>query len=201
MALSIKIPAQRFELIRDRIATIIASELENQKNFDNDLILNAVVWLERFVPFDISELPAISIAFETMKLDQRNPEKSIYDAIYTLECYCSGSSDDQKRGDVYSSLDSQKLAGKIRYILENPNFLRLGFDSNPSFVVGTEVDEILITKPQENDGNFITLCQLRHKVKLEEDNGKVNPIPAQQYVSQILIENTTKGIKLIINNV
>jgi hypothetical protein len=200
MAFNFEIAQQKFEVVRDRIALIIANEFANQFQQFNEELMSCVIWLERFIPFDVSELPAVNINFQSLELIQRNPGKSVCDGTYTVDVYCKGSSSDADSGDVLASLACEKLIGKARFILENPTYLRLGFDSNPSFISGTQVDRIIVAKPQENDGNFICMAQLSLKVKIEEDNGVVNPLPAETYTTQIVLDTTTKGIRLVINN-
>jgi len=198
MAFNFQIPIQNFEIIRDRIALIVATELENQYNLFGGF--NPSVWIERFIPFDISELPAVNIVFESMALVNKNPSKCLYEGKFNIQVSVSSGDLYNQSGDVLSSIDCQKLTGQIRYILENPNNLRLQFPSNPSIVQGNEISEIQISKPEEKDGNYTTVSQLGLKIKFEENNGVVVPIVGESYVTQMTIETTNKGLRLVINN-
>jgi len=198
MAFNFQIPIQNFEIIRDRIALIIATELENQYDLFGGF--NPSVWIERFIPFDISELPAVNIVLESLNLISKNPGKCTYEAKFNVQVSISSGDLYDQSGDVLSSIDCQKLSGQIRYILENPNNLRLQFHANPSIVQGNEISEILISKPDEKDGNYSTISQLALKIRMEENNGVVVPLTGESYVTSMRIETTNKGLKLVINN-
>ena len=55
------IPVQNFELIRDRIALILATEVNNQFVLSGNEDINCDVWLERSTPFDKIENPTINV--------------------------------------------------------------------------------------------------------------------------------------------
>lgn len=55
------IPVQNFELIRDRIALILATEINNQFVLSGNEDINCYVWLERSTPFDKIENPIINV--------------------------------------------------------------------------------------------------------------------------------------------
>jgi hypothetical protein len=198
MAFNYKIPVQSFEIIRDRIALIIAAELKNQYDLYGGF--NPSIWIERFIPFDFSELPAVNIVLDNLNLTNKNPGKCYYDVRYNIQVSTKGEDVEGISGDVTSSIDCQKITGMIRYILENPNNLRLQFLSNPSIVSGNEISEILISKPEEKDGNYVVVSQLGLKVKTEETNGEVSPVIGETYITTMKIEATNKGLKLVTNN-
>ena len=62
---------QKFELIRDRIAEILSTEIANQATIEgHDLWTeNIFVWLERTAPFDKSELPCINVSMSSGEFD------------------------------------------------------------------------------------------------------------------------------------
>ena len=85
------IPTQRFETIRDAIGGIIAVELAGQKSITGEIIFNAGVFVERFIPFDNTELPSVNIYFESVNFSNNDHTSQTGDINYIIDVtttYC-----------------------------------------------------------------------------------------------------------------
>lgn len=198
--ISTEIQSQNFELVTDRICEILTDELAEQFNLTANSLFQAVVWKERFIAFDKTELPAINVFYENSDFDRNTPETSAGNAKYAIEIVVSAKHTDSERGDIAASLKCQKLLGVLRYILKNPNYIRLGFDVADNFIYGTEVEEIRMQQPDNKEGMNIIGGQLLFNVRLEESNGKITPVTAEGYATSVKLNNTEKGYKFEINN-
>lgn len=163
-----KIPAQNFELIRDRIATILADEISAQS-----LIapltpeLNATVFLERFVPFDKTDMPCVNVVFASGQYENQNTLTA--DAIYTynIDVYAKAKSTLTDGGDKLATIKLHSIIGIIRAILENPAYRTLAFAA-PSLQRVT-VNDIAIEQPQNTqDGSSVIMGRLTFNVSVCE---------------------------------
>jgi len=194
-----EITEQRFESIRNRIAFILADELSEQSIITGNTLFDAIVWIERFIPFDKIELPAINVYFKNVNYDENTPITSKGTNFYNIDVIVSGKDSDTSGGDKIAVLKLQKLLGVLRFILENPNYLTLDFSEN--FIYTTKVSDINISQPSSNqDGTHTVSGQLTFEVTAEELNGDIQPIAGEIYTSQQKIGTSEKGYFIQINN-
>lgn len=196
MAFDYAIPTQNFEKIRDAIGVILAAEFAAQYTITSNALFQSQIWVERFIPFDVSEMPAILIMLDSINENQDNPGRGFYTGNYQIQVYTSGFENDSQRGDVLSSFNNHKLIGAIRYILSNPTYVRLGLNTHPLTVLGTNISDIQFIKPNSDDGNNSVVSQLTLQVRFNEDNGKVKPVDFEQVTSQVKLDETEKGYLL-----
>jgi hypothetical protein len=68
-----KIPEQNFELVRDRIAEILADEIAAQSAIvPLTPEMDATVHLERFVPFSQVDMPCVNVVFSSGAYENQN---------------------------------------------------------------------------------------------------------------------------------
>ncbi len=193
------IPEQSFEKIRSKIAVILADEIANQFTLTSDPLFNATVWLERFIPFDKTELPAINVYFNSTNFDDKTQNTNRGTNIYNIECIVSAKDTDSENGDKIALFNVQKLVGVIRFILENQNYFKLGFSEN--FIFSTLVSAVNISQPQNNqDGTHVASAQLTFEVVAGEYNGELQVTPSAFFTTQIKLAETDKGFFIQINN-
>ena len=196
MAFDYEIPTQNFEKIRDAIGVILAAEFAAQYIITSNALFQSQIWVERFIPFDISEMPAILIMLDSINENQDNPGRGFYTGNYQIQAYTSGFENDSQRGDVLSSFNNHKLIGAIRYILSNPTYVRLGLNTPPLTVLGTNISDIQFIKPNSDDGNNSVVSQLTLQVRFDENNGALTPVDFEQVTSQVKLDETEKGYLL-----
>lgn len=196
MAFNYEIPTQNFEKIRDAIGVILAAEFAGQYMITSNVLFNSQIWLERFIPFDISEMPAILIMLDSIDENQDNPGRGFYTANFQIQVYTSAFENDSQRGDVQSSFDNHKLIGAIRYIFSNPTYVRLGLNTRPLIVLGSSISDIQFIKPNNDDGNNSVVSQLTLQVRFDENNGVATTVDFEQVTSQVKLDETEKGFLL-----
>ncbi len=196
----VEITEQRFELIRNRIAQILTDELNGQFVITSNPLFTAKVWLERFIPFDKTELPAINVTFFNSNYDNQTPIASIGTNVYNIQVVTFAKDTDTERGDVLAIKKCEKLCGVIRYILENPNYLELEFN-NPRFVSNVKIRGINISDPASNQDGFHSVSgQVICEVTAEELNGELTALEAERYTTMMKMDETEKGIFLELFN-
>lgn len=143
-AITSTIPAQNFEIIRDQIGLILATELANQYALDNTYPNISKVWVERFIDFDSNtELPTINICLNNGTWDNKTQVKSDGLYIYNIDmCFAAPSSVENGPGDQYSIVKMSKIAGLVRAILFNPAYNMLAL--SPGIVKYTMVENFSI---------------------------------------------------------
>lgn len=200
MAFNYIIGTQNFERIRDIIGVIIAAEFAGQYTLTSNPLFQSDIWVERFVPFDVSELPAINITIDSIQEKQSNPGRTVYTANFQIQIFTLAEETDSQRGDIQSVLNNHKLTGAIRYILKNTTYVRLKLDSSPLTIQNFQMPEIVFVKPDLQDGNNIMVSQITLAVQYDEDNGSITPVNLQQVISQFKLDETEKGYKISLIN-
>lgn len=191
------IQAQRFELVLDKICYILADEISNQGVLTSDNLLTDVqIWKERFIAFDKSELPAINVYFENSDTLENTPITTKQTAKFKIEIIVNSKHSATERADTSASIKCHKLIGIIRYILKNPNYLRLDFDISENFIFNTNISGIQMSQPLEKDGFHIISASLDFEVTFEEYNGEIQPVAGEIYDTVIKIAETEKGFKI-----
>ncbi len=200
MPIDLDIPEQNFELIRDAVASILTVELANQFARTANPLFEAGVWLERFIPFDKEELPAIKVFYVSSSYKNNTFGNSKGECKIHIEVTTNAKDSASESGDKTASKNCQFLMGKIRYILSNPLYLRLGF-SVPGFIEGREITDMNVSLPNNSqDGLHTIVGNLILNVRYEENNGDLTSTPGLIYSSQIKIDESDKGYKLEIDN-
>lgn len=169
--------ARKAELIRDRIAEILAEELPNQAALNSDADLDATVYLERLIPVSNEELPVVNVFiaegdFERFtSLSQTGEYKFVVDVFHKGVAEGSGVA---SRGDTISSKKSARLAGVIQAILSHFKYRQLGFANN--FINRVEVQKIEFLEPiSAQDAANVTKARLLLMVSAEETIKAITP--------------------------
>lgn len=174
--ITVEITAQSFELIRDKIAAIITSELAGQFAITANALFQSVVYTERFIAFDKTELPAVKVYFDKAEGIERSPEQSRADYYYNIEVHTAAKFTATDRGDKLASLACEKLLGVIRYILVNPNYLRLDL-SDYNIIQSTAIESIKMGNPTTSADGISSIAGLiTLVVRANEPNGKLTSV-------------------------
>jgi len=197
MAFDFSIPAQRFETIRDQVAAIISAEFEAQLVLrPTETEFGADVWIERGIPYDREELPAVKVYFASANYSDENRITSKGTCQINVEVTAKGVSNDTDYGDKLAAKTCQKLLGAIRYILKHPTYNRLALSGRP-YIGGINVTDIRIAEPTEQADAFrIIAGQLVLLVRYEEQNGGLNSDTQEGTYTSIKLDETDKGIKI-----
>lgn len=128
-----------FELVRDQIAIILATEVTNQKSLataggKNPALWDFKVYLERSNPLDNysseSDLtPVVAVSYYNSVFDGTKgdgTETQACTAQFNIDCYAIGKSGDsgtgQVNGDQVANESVQRIVRLVRNILEAPEY-------------------------------------------------------------------------------
>lgn len=186
------ITANNFESIRDRIAQILVLELANQKALTTNVLFDATVWTERFIPFDKTDLPAINVYFVNAPYDNQTPITRRGTNTYHIDIHVSNKHTTGIDGDKNSLLKVQKLLGVISEILSNPIYNTLDF--GPGQIRNTTVNEIQVAQPRnDSDANQVATGRVVFQVVANETSSEIQPITASEYQTTVTLGETDKG--------
>lgn len=185
------IGTQAFEVIRDRIAQILAIELENQVvnfgNYDADVD----VWIERFQAFDKTELPAVNVTFAPAEFSGKSAPQNDGSYTFNIDCYYNAKSDNDTDGATIAMLKLQRLLGVCRSIMDNPAYLKLGF-STP-FIMSVKCTSMAVKEPTAGDALTTMMGRLVYAVKASEVTPLLDGEAFSGFDTIVKISNTDKG--------
>lgn len=202
------IPAASFEIVRDRIGEILADEILNQYNLtydeeteEKDEELNITVYVERFLPVEVSEYPLINVFLSTCQLDNQTAVTQRNTVQYNIDCYCGSSNKSGETGDVLSKKKLHKMLRMCMAILNSPHYVRLGYLT--PFINGRKVTGIIIRNEDiqaEKDSLHGSMGRLTLEVAMNESVEGVSPVLAEGYDTIVYLGESEKGYKYILNN-
>lgn len=185
------IPQQAFERIRDRIGSILLDEINHQVLISYDNEIEAGVYIERFVPFDKTEMPAINVTLARGSYDNKNSISADGTYNYSIDVYTSAKSSDAKKGDSLSAVRLHRLLGICRAILENPQYKTLGFAA--PFIARVSVVDINIAEPIKQDAISVIMGRLTLAVRVPENVELITPRLIEGYDTTVKLGLTNKG--------
>lgn len=195
--LQTKIPAQRFELIRDAIGRVLTAEFANQKTLGGG-VEGLSIFVERSQPLDSSELPAINIICTNVDFtEELNSYNSLGDDRFLIEIYTNAESTEEQGGDVISGILLSKIAGIVRAILMNQQYLRLDFTDK--FIQTRKIRSFTRTQPRIALDVNNTISGIVEIHYFSEETTEIQTGVVEQLLSTVVkLENTEKGYKFII---
>lgn len=192
------IPPESFELVRDRIAQILAEEITNQFALGGENALDLTqVALERTVPFDKTEMPCINVNLQRSTQETQIAVNTDETTLFNIDCYQSGISSDANKGDVLAKLKLQRLMGVVRAILENPRYKTLGFA--PGFIMNRHVMSMDFAPVDNGDSLSVSMGRVLLSVKIPENTELIQPTIADGFDTQMKLELTDKGYTYTVN--
>lgn len=205
-----------FEIIRSKIAAILADELASQKTLNQAALaaeeakptpeqalidfytlnidcIPSKVWEERFFRFQPSEMPAINIVLLNVPLVEAiSHTQQMGENKYQIEIYQSAKSKDNQDGDVLASFKLHRLLEIIRAILMNRNYVDLGL----SGIIGyRQVRDIVIGVPNIGADNAQSMIygKLDLIVKSNETVEDLSGVELQLHATTMQIDESGKG--------
>ena len=185
------IPSQAYELIRNRIGEILIDELAAQATLQGDPKIAATVYIERFVAFDFSELPAVNVSLNTGNYAQQTVRSVDGTYRFNVDCHTSAKSTITVRGDSLAMTRLQRLMATCQGILEDTRYKTLGFDA--PFIERVYVDGIDIAEPTQGDATSSVMGRINFVVRAPNDRSAVTPTILAGYDTQVKLGLTEKG--------
>lgn len=185
------IPISKSERVRDRIALILADELEYQASCYYVPEAESTVFIERSMPMDKIEMPAVNVCCVKGSFDNKNQGSVDGMWEYAIFGQYSSPSTDDDHGDKLAMIKLQRLMGAIKYILEDPIYKTLGFTA--PFLSTSIVGEIIYSGAEKKDGLSTVFARLTYQVKLPESNKLLQGTVSNEYVTTATIGTTGEG--------
>ncbi len=193
------IPAQFFEVIRNRIAEILVDELDGQVLLTYDTDLEATVYVERFVPFDNTEMNAINVSFSGGDYNNQTVRDADGTYSYFIDVFTKANTTDDERGDTLAMFKLHKLLGVCRAIIQNPIYKTLGFE--PPFIMGRQISNISIATPKEGETLSVVMGRLILTIRAPEDVQLLTAKLIKGFDTQVKLALTDKGYIYSGNNI
>jgi len=192
------IATSSFELVRDQIGAILADEISNQFTLSAEEALNlSGVFIERVVPFDKTEMPAVNVSVARLDLDGQVAVNTDNNATYNIDCYQAAKSGDGVQGDVLSRFQLFRLMAVVRSILEDPQYITLDF-ARP-FIMNRHVVSIEPAPAIDQDGINTAMGRVVLSVKVAENTDLVPTTILGRSDTTVKLELTDKGYRFIID--
>ncbi len=197
--LTIQIPPQGHEVIRDRIGEILTDEIANQIVLGVPAELNAEIFVERIVPIAHTDTPLINILYSRGDFDNNNSDSSDGKHTFSIDVYTTAKAKVDEPGDSRSVFIMHRIVGLIRAILEDSSYITLGFVA--PFIMRTTVTQIQIVDPRNNqDATNLMMGRLTFVVEAAEVTEQKQPRVAEGYDTKVTLEETDKGFVYVLNN-
>lgn len=208
--LNYTIPASNFESVRDRIATILKEEMDNQAllrgtpqtpplpNIPNtDYTAN--FYTERFTPIGKEEGNVITVDLDGGSLDNQTPITQSFECRFNIDIFTGAKHTLTGEGYYNSAVKLHRLAGLVRHILQSPYYDRLLFSDG--IIERRSVSQIQFAKVNdEQDATHTRMARIILTVRMIESSNQITPITAAGYDTIINIAETELGYLLTYNN-
>lgn len=191
------VPPASFELVRDRIGEILAVELPKQLLLTGSYYINATVWVERFIPFDKTEFPAINVMLADGKYDNQDVRQADGTYNFYIDCYQSAASGPtpDKRGDVEAMRRLHRILATVRAIIQSPKYLTLAF-AEPK-IMRRQIETLTIANPDASDGLSSVQGRLVLNVRVPEYSELMTAVDIVSWHTSVKLELTDKGYKYV----
>lgn len=178
-----------FELIRDRIYTIIVDELEQQVAITYDeSLMDATVYLERATPLNHAEFPAINIYYAGMVPLRETKNTAHRTYRYFIDFFGKAPTTDTERGDKRAAIKIERLMAVVDKILRDKRYITLGFEQPK--IMSTRVQSMEVGKPIDSmQATDAVLARLEFEVDTPEDVVDIQPRSLPGFVTQVVFDD------------
>lgn len=210
------LPYSNFELIRSKIASILADELAHQKTLNTDelaielakpspdaalvefyeLNISCIpdkVWEERFFRTQQEEMPLVNVILLNVPLNEGSSNTGqVGENKYQIEVYQHAKSKSGNDGDVLATLKLHRLLAIIRAILMDRNYIALEL---PEQVRRRQAQDISIGVPKTgaDDANCNIFGKIDLLVKSIESVEDLTGVTAVIGLTNMRIFDSEKG--------
>ena len=166
-------------------------EFANQFALTSNPDFDMEVWLERFVPFDKEEVPALNVGLATGAFSGHTQKTTDGTYTYFIDAYAKAESTGNDKGDTKANIKLQRLLGMIRAILENPRYKTLGF--NPPSIFNRHCESLSIAEPGKQDATSSVMGRITFLVKVPETVELISPVLLGRMDTRVKLHETDKG--------
>jgi len=197
--LSYIIPESNLEEIRDQIAIIIKTELDNQAVLQTDDDLTGKVFIERFTPVNKSEGTVINVYINQSEFSQQTQVTQRGTAIFYIDFYCWDEQIVSEEGYFRTARKLHRLVMLVHNILHAPQFNKLTFDAG--VVYNRTVTRVQFDSPANNaDLNYARMGRLTLSIDFHNQQPHEVPITASGYDTTVKLDTSEEGYTFINDN-
>lgn len=198
-----RILPSNFEVLRDRIFSILADEMSFQAVTFNDSDLNLKIWNSRSVAFDKGEaMPQAAVNLNYVHSDYTSMDVTMETDVhkYTIDVHTGAKTkQDGSRGDANAMVKAQKILGICKKIFMDPKYKTLGF--NPPFVQRRWCESVdIAASSRGDDADSLTMGRLVVNVQINEECNLIEAALVKGFDTQVKLELTDKGYYFQVNN-
>jgi hypothetical protein len=194
-----RIPPRAFEIIRNRICEILVAEFANQYTLSGDVdadrdtdLKDVKIWMERLIPFSVSELPAINVGIERGDYANYHQGQADGDYRFFMECNTSAPTNDSDSGDTNSKVWVHKLMGMAQAIITDPLYKILNFRPG-QYIKHHHVESFVFAESTRQDAENVTMARTAVVVKAVETNALLDPGLIAGQDTHVKLHETDKG--------
>jgi len=188
-----QISESQLEAIRDKIGSILATELAAQ-TYTSSL----TVWRDRGVKFNTDELPSINLQFDSSTVENQTPDTSQFQAKFFVDVYTNAKHTATTDGDKEATKTALRIAMIIRYILESAEYRRL--DLTAGKINNRRVTNIQQAKMSEGDSLHTVVCRIEFLVTFTDSVTNVAGVTGEVVGTQVKIGESEKGFYFLYDN-
>ena len=187
---------QNYELVRDKVAAILALELPNQATLNAESHIDASVFTERITSIDAQEKAVVNVILSRLELSNDTAFSQKNEMSIVVEVYTQAYDTANDRGDELAAMKNHRIAGIIRTVLMSRPYARLGFDAG--FIENRTISEISRTIPRnQSDAANNVMTTISMQVKCVEDMAQDEGVEVARNstIATVIKQTTEKGIE------
>lgn len=196
--ITIPIPEQGFEKVRDAIGAILLTELSNQKTlqgFDEAI----TVYRERVTPMETEENLYFNVMLDSATYGNYTQRDAQGRTIYFIDVYATGKNKDTGVGAKDSGDRLGKFLGMAMYILGANQYKLLGLPAG--LIGGTYIESFATAEPAPAEtGMYQRFARISFAVRVQENYNLWSGINLVGNDSVVKMDQTNKGYQYIFNN-
>ena len=186
------ITPRAYELIRNRIGSILADELPKQSVLNSDTRLNSTVYIERFTPVGDEEVPLIIVSLSDTSFGLDTSLTIDGEYTFFIDCYEKAKSNALQSADERANFRLQRIAGVVHGILSDNKYRTLGFQ--PPFIENVTTRSIKIADPKNSmDASSVVMARIEFTVRATNSKQKTAPLLIDGYTTQAILGLTSLG--------
>lgn len=195
--LNYKIKPRAWETIRDRIAEILASEIQNQIDLNYLAEIDPEITLERS-GFDMTDTDTVNVSFAQGRPDNKDITGADGSYLFNVDAYTKAKTTDDAGGDQLATLKVQTMLGLIESIMDHPVYKTLGFKA--PYISRVWLGETNVAQMGKNDMKNIAMGRVQVNVKVFENHILTTPTLAEGFDTAFTIGTSDKGYKIVTEN-
>lgn len=190
--ITIPIPVQGFEIVRDAIAANLKTEILNQETIQSSLTTSAPVFVSRVTPFSQSENIMINVLLDTGNYGSITEVSSQGSVNYFIDIYTRASANQNQSGGENSGKLLARYLGIIRFILSSTKLKTLNLPLGT--IGGTYFNNFEFFEPTNvQDSANVRMCRIEFSVRILENQDVFSGVNLERIFTQVKLDSTELG--------